>query len=295
MAFIDNSADVILDMVITDAGRQRLARGDGSFKIVKFALAVDYGQYNKYHGSGSAYFDLTILQTPIFEAFTNNTSFMSSKLFSITRNDLLYLPVIKNSPTLGPGGGTYGSAGYYICTTNNDTITSLGVGTGIIDGQTVETSQRNPIVTEQGLDTSEISPKIKLDSDLKETQYIVKLDSRLCEIVVPSGTPKTADISFIDDDKIALYYFSFSSNPEFIQDITNTEGNSAIAGPRGSMFKFSLKSTFNLNTNTYLFTTLGGTVTINTTNYYYIDSTVRIEGVTTGYRLDIPVRFLRKV
>ena len=41
MAFLDNSGDIILDAVLTDTGRFRLAKGDGSFKIVKFALGDD--------------------------------------------------------------------------------------------------------------------------------------------------------------------------------------------------------------------------------------------------------------
>ena len=76
MAFLDNSGDIILDAVLTDTGRLRLARGDGSFKITKFALGddeINYETYNTSHSSGSAYFDLEILQTPVFEAFTNNT------------------------------------------------------------------------------------------------------------------------------------------------------------------------------------------------------------------------------
>ena len=96
MAFLDNSGDIILDAVLTDTGRQRLARGDGSFKIVKFALGddeINYGSYNKAHSSGSAYYDLEVLQTPVLEAFTNNTSLMKSKLVSIPRTNLLYLPV----------------------------------------------------------------------------------------------------------------------------------------------------------------------------------------------------------
>ena len=98
MAFLDNSGDIILDAVLTDTGRFRLAKGDGSFKIVKFALGddeINYGSYNKNHPSGSAYYDLEILQTPILEAFTNNTSLMNSKLISIPRTNLLYLPVLK--------------------------------------------------------------------------------------------------------------------------------------------------------------------------------------------------------
>ena len=45
MAFLDNSGDIILDAVLTDVGRERLARGDGSFKIAQFALGdeeIDY-------------------------------------------------------------------------------------------------------------------------------------------------------------------------------------------------------------------------------------------------------------
>ena len=98
MAFLDNSGDIILDAVLTDTGRMRLAKGDGTFKIVKFALGddeIDYGLYNKNHSSGSAYYDLEVLQTPLLEAFTNNTSMMKYKLMSIARTNLLYLPVMK--------------------------------------------------------------------------------------------------------------------------------------------------------------------------------------------------------
>ena len=86
MAFLDNSGDIILDAVLTDTGRMRLAKGDGSFNIVKFALGddeINYELYDKNHASGSAYYDIEILQTPVLEAFTNNTSTMKSKLLSI--------------------------------------------------------------------------------------------------------------------------------------------------------------------------------------------------------------------
>jgi len=56
MAFLDNSGDIILDAVLTDTGRFRLAKGDGSFKIVKFALSddeINYGLYDKNNLSGS--------------------------------------------------------------------------------------------------------------------------------------------------------------------------------------------------------------------------------------------------
>ena len=39
MGFLDNSGDIILDVVLTDHGRMLLAKGDGSFQITKFALS----------------------------------------------------------------------------------------------------------------------------------------------------------------------------------------------------------------------------------------------------------------
>ena len=61
MGFLDNSGDIILDVVLTDLGRQRLAKGDGSFNITKFALGddeIDYSLYDKNNASGSSYYDL---------------------------------------------------------------------------------------------------------------------------------------------------------------------------------------------------------------------------------------------
>ena len=48
MAFLDNSGDIILDAVLTDTGRARLAKGDGSFKIAKFAFGDDEINYSSF-------------------------------------------------------------------------------------------------------------------------------------------------------------------------------------------------------------------------------------------------------
>ncbi len=88
MAFLDNSGDIILDAVLTDTGRFRLAKGE--FSIQSFALGddeIDYSLYNNTHASGSSYYDLEILQTPVLEAFTNNASSLKSNLMTISRND----------------------------------------------------------------------------------------------------------------------------------------------------------------------------------------------------------------
>ena len=46
MAFLDNSGDIILDAVLTDVGRKRMA--EGNFVIDRFGLGddeIDYSQW----------------------------------------------------------------------------------------------------------------------------------------------------------------------------------------------------------------------------------------------------------
>tara|TARA_R110002012_G_scaffold319417_2_gene539959 strand:- start:125 stop:1147 length:1023 start_codon:yes stop_codon:yes gene_type:complete len=103
MAFLDNSGDIILDAVLTDVGRRRMA--DGNFNITKFALGddeINYSQYDIGHPSGSAYYDLEILQTPVFESVTSQNSAINYGLLSLSRNNILYLPSILVNQTFEP-------------------------------------------------------------------------------------------------------------------------------------------------------------------------------------------------
>ena len=192
MAFLDNSGDIILDAVLTDTGRARLAKGDGTFRIAKFALGddeIDYALYDKTNASGSAYYDLQILQTPVLEAFTNNTATMSSKLISISRTNLLYLPSVVLNEVFGGSGDINSSstarnqtAGVFYVAVDDDTNTALAGVSGVIDG--VDGSGGNYVRVDQGLDTDEVSPQRELDSDLVETQYLLEMDTRLGEMMM---------------------------------------------------------------------------------------------------------------
>lgn len=314
MGFLDNSGDIILDAVLTDTGRMRLAKGDGSFKITKFAFGddeINYNLYDKNHASGSAYYDIEILQSPVLEAFTNNASSMKSKLISIPRTNLLYLPVMKLQTTdSNYKKDQVTSTGNYLVSVDADSNTFAAGGgdqleqkEGVLNGESGGGASK--IQVQQGLDTSDISSTFTIDPDLNETQFILEIDNRL-GMISHGGT--TAAVSFIDDDNLASYFLS--SNPY----VTNNEGagtdiasgnktsatansnySMAIAGPRGNVLEFQIKASIDLNSSTALFTKLGGTYQINSTDFYYIDTTVRVTGATTGYRLDIPVRFVKKV
>ena len=300
MAFLDNSGDIILDAVLTDTGRYRLAKGDGSFKITKFALAddeIDYSLYNKTHSSGSAYFDLEVLQSPVLEAFTNNASSMKSRLLSISRTDLLYLPMIKvNDQTTSTARYTSLADSPYLVAVDSTTetaINSAGSTQGIINGETLGSSTF--IRLDQGLDTTEKSPAFSLDEDLVETGYIVEVDNRFATVTTNGGVSQT--YSFLDDDNMASYVFNRDVDTDLVRDNaeTDTVGTEVISGPRGTILEFSLKSSLDLNTGNFLFTEIGSTdaATFSGKTLYYLDTNVRVTGLTTGYRVDVPVRFYK--
>ena len=327
MGFLDNSGDIILDAVLTDTGRMRMAKGDNSFKIVKYAFGddeINYETYQKNHSSGSAYFDLEILQTPILEAITNNTSVLKHKLMSIPRTNLLYLPVItpnEDSNETKRNETTNQAFGKWVVAVDSNTrhrtneetnpgIIAANDPNGVINGLDND-PPGSAIRLDQGLNTNEISPTFSLSRDLLETQYIVEIDNRLGSIVsagsrgglTMQGTAnQAAAVSFIDDDNIASYFFSLNTDPQFVSDITNKTGTkeSPVRGPRGSALMFKIRSSIELQTSNFLFETLGKTNSRDSSTWgtaataiNYIDSIGRVTGATTGYRLDIPVRFVK--
>lgn len=333
MAFLDNSGDIILDAVLTDTGRKRLAAGDGSFKIAKFALGddeIDYGLYDRNHSSGSAYYDLNILQTPVLEAFTNNTSVLNSKLITYNQNDLLYLPVIKlNTVTRVPVNqavsftGSGRPVGGYVVTADVDTENLFdgvqATGNGLIFGANSNTE--NMVTLDQGIDSNLLPSADLSNADPRfESQYLVEVDNRLLQLGTPENNLALAQPSFVDDDNIATYYFSLNSNsayfasrnstrngipPYGVQDqnqaaqqtvIGNTNSNT---GEYGSRFAFRLKSSNSVERSTSLFTQLGGTVSAylgrDGNSFNFIDTVVRVTGYTTGYRVDFPIRIIKKI
>jgi hypothetical protein len=298
MGFLDNSSNIILDSVLTDTGRARLAKGDGSFKITKFALSddeINYANYNTIHPSGSAYYDLSILQTPILEAFTNNTSWMSSKLISISRTNLLYLPVIKVNNINTRANAMNSSIGAFVVATDQDTESSFSQVGGTLMGSSLNGG--TVIRLDQGLDTTEIPPSYVLDSDLVETQYIIEIDNRFAKIVPVAGR-SPAKLSYIDDDQIGSYYLSLGTDPDFVTENTervDVNSRQVIAGPRGTILTFKLQASLELNTSTYLFQQVGGTATMSSVNVYTIDSYLNVTGATTGFKVAIPIRYIKNV
>ena len=299
MGFLDNSGDIILDAVLTDTGRMRMAKGDGSFRIQSFAFGDDEIDYSNYTAvTASGYEDLQILQTPVLEAFTNNMSSMKSKLVTITNPGLLYLPVIKLNEVFSNDTARHAADNIFMVAVDKATArddTNLNNVVGIYNGENLSDAKRFRL--DQGIDNSAIAATTTIAGTLLETQYIIEIDNRFGSIYSADGSTAAA-VAYIDDDNMASYNLTRDANPAFISTNTDTSVTTAtqtIAGARGTILEFKIKSSIDLESSTHLFTKLGSTKTIETVNCRIIDTFVRVTGQRTGYTVDIPVRFIKKV
>ena len=99
MGFLrQDTNNVILDAVLTDIGRSKLAKGN--FTITKFALSddeVNYGIITQYGQTVGK--EKIEKNTPVFEALTNSNFALRSSLISISNPNQVYMPVLSVSPT----------------------------------------------------------------------------------------------------------------------------------------------------------------------------------------------------
>lgn len=158
-----NSNTVTVDAILTDVGRQLLARNDGSFQITQFALSddeIDYTLYNPNHPSGSAFYGEAIEAMPLLEAFPNSNEIMKYKLITLPRgtSKIPVLDVGYTSITLKQGASlaitpqtlnylgatsTFEQSGYIVTIGDVRTMSSF-TGVGI---NTEEAQQLNASVT----------------------------------------------------------------------------------------------------------------------------------------------------
>ena len=86
MGFLQQDTNnIILDAVLTDEGRKRLAANDGSFRVVMFSLGDDEVDYNIIKKFGRNVGREKIEKnTPVFEALTNATLESRSRLITLS-------------------------------------------------------------------------------------------------------------------------------------------------------------------------------------------------------------------
>jgi hypothetical protein len=331
MGFLDNSGDIILDAVLTDLGRKRMA--DGNFRIAKFALGddeIDYTLYNADHPSGSAYYDLEILQSPVMEAATRQASSIKYGLLSITRTDLVYMPVLKvNEKT---DYSLVKTDGIYYFAVNATTHERLLADNANSSQKFLEPNTRSPskvLVVETGLDTDQRTPTLEnrnaalVQTGLLDMSFEVKFDNRFVAGIMSlvggrfaNTSENTSDIrldnyasrtSISSLDFIENYSTAMASGipNEVAKRSTSASGNnfSVFDGPRGSATAMTFSPSLEINaegtTSPTYYTLYGKTGVAGTSlgigsgTYDYIDTTVYIRGMASGTQLQIPLRLIR--
>ena len=317
MGFQDNSGDIIFDVVLTDEGRKRLSEGD--FEITKFKCSddeINYELFNKL--TSSAFSDLQILQTPVFEAFTNNTSNMSSLLVSYDSQDLLYLPIIKLN-TLSPpvvGRTALHASGTFMVAVNTDTAGADALSSAYTSGNSIGVDSSGALIDgflfgadtgggmiliDTGLDTEQFSPsstQSQLPDGMTETGYIVEMDNRLGNLLDVTRTPIQPEV--VDDDNVAIYTLDSTSDINFVVQNHDPQGatQQVIKGYRFNSLKFMIQSSLNLRQGNFYFDKFGSTGQMlgkdgTQKNIRFIDTLIKVTGIDTGYSLEIPVRYVK--
>lgn len=155
MGYNDNSLDFYIDATLTDVGREKLARNDGSFAVTRYRFGddeIDYRFWNDLTGSDSK--DDKILDTPIFEAFTNETIALKYPLVTIRNATLQYMPIMNANPS---------------SVALKDRTDSTGGGTAVVVSQQTTKSQ------------------VIIPSELIDVNYVVWVDNDL--LYIPNKTP----------------------------------------------------------------------------------------------------------
>jgi hypothetical protein len=324
MGFLDNSGDIILDAVLTETGRKRLATGN--FSISKFALGddeIDYKLYQKNNASGSAYYDLEIMQTPVLEAFTQINANINYGLITIPNPNLLYMPTILRNEKIPSISVSDKHNVIYLAVKDGTTYDALVSGFGGVKGGGPDyvlesgNSVGRSIILESGLDTAEISgtptnqQNYIVSQGLQERSFQVSVDNRFfVSIWGPSpgsvfnnnGGNGTEVVSFkltptgpTGSDKnlrnYALATIAAVNNAVYYRtnDARVDTATSVIKGPRSAAtaLTFSVKT---LASNDFTrFGSTGQTVAGAAGTYSYIDSVVYVRGLYAEYQLSIRI------
>ena len=178
MGFLDHSTNnIIIDAVLTDTGRAFLARNDGSFSIVKFALGDDEVDYSIIEKFGRTVGKEKIEKnTPVFEAQTSGNLALKNKLMSISNPTLVRLPGFS---LVGDGLESTGT-----------TLSMTRSGNG---------STRSLSLTQT------IQNENVIDVELRDQAFIVKLSHRFLQI--RGTTPDN-----VDSDSVASYILTRDSS-----------------------------------------------------------------------------------
>ena len=218
MAFQNTSDDIVIDAVLTDVGRKKMAKGD--FKVTKFALGddeIDYRLFDVNQDLDDG-FTQPLVQSSVMEAYGSQNANIVYGLQTFPRQDLMYLPILninsasqvdinpdlKNSWTSTAG---YTASAYYLSVNQEttDKINSIFVTSSFRFLETDKAENRK-IIIESGISGSLSVPSwylrpldvtsehyastdlgreyFILEKELFDQKYFVYADGRLIEKII---------------------------------------------------------------------------------------------------------------
>jgi len=219
MGYLNNSV-VTVDAILTDKGRELLAKNDGTFRITQFALSddeIDYTLYNPTNPSGSAFYGQAIENMPLLEAFPLVTQEMKYVLTTLPRGtskmpvlDLGYSAItLKQGASLAitpqtlnylGGNTTYESSGYTATISDVRVLSQFnGVGintpdaTALNSTTTVGTNVSKTVIgTTINLTATTVNTLFGSNTFLQATLTVVGRDSG-ARITIPVTITKTSN------------------------------------------------------------------------------------------------------
>ena len=333
MAFLDNSGTIILDAILTDIGRKKMAQGD--FRISKFALGDDEMDYRLVNVTKNNFDQLDNLTE--FEAFNAANAAITYDLKDYASDDILYIPKIKINETQKSFVKKYTSVAsgteptYYFVSVNNETSKKLKslLGSAEYFLENYNLFQTKLIFESGIVDDDNILPRNMksketyiLNYNLLDKYFIISCDNRFIEklLIVDS------EQAIYQNDSANDLFFNFQTLQEAppvslgsILENFNTymavgvdnavydhgagtdRRHSAISGPRGTIcaINFKLKDELSATSDVdadFRYSKFGTTGQIlfgGSDKFDYIDSTIYIQGVSSAATIQVPLRILR--
>ena len=219
MGYLNNSV-VTVDAILTDKGRELLAKNDGTFRITQFALSddeIDYTLYNPSNPSGSAFYGQAIENMPLLEAFPLVTQEMKYVLTTLPRGtskmpvlNLGYSAItLKQGASLAitpqtlnylGGNTTFESSGYTATISDVRTLSQFnGVGINTPDAAALNSSEtigtnvsKTVIGTTINLTATTVNTLFGSNSFLQATLTVVGRDSG-ARLTIPVTITRTSN------------------------------------------------------------------------------------------------------
>lgn len=210
MGFLNHATNnIIIDAVLTERGREKLALNDGTFRISAFSFGddeIDYSIIEKYGLSIGK--EKIIKNTPIYEANPNENIALKHQCISfpnpLTRIDKMPTIIWENAG---------GQSSITLYDTSNSSSTPISADIVV----------SNSVL---GVDTDYV-----LDQNINDNQFIVKMNNDLLTIV---------EESFIDTDtnNIATYFLSSATK-------STDSGNKLFANQKTRSFRITTSGVVN--------------------------------------------------